>query len=232
MPVGHTTWTVLDNGPIEKLEDNLWYVSGKMRGGNERKMLIARRDDGDLVIFNAIALDDAGMKDLEAFGRPRYLVVPNAFHRMDAFIWKQRYPELKVVAPRGSTDAVAKAVAVDLACDGLPADARVSVMHPRGVEREAMMVVRHGKGMSVVMCDSLLNMKASQVKFPFSLAMAPLGTLSVPRFARWMFVKDRPAFKSHLDELAAEVTRVFPGHGTVVDSGAGDALRAAAARLA
>ena len=30
MAVGYTTWTVLDNRPIDKLESNLWHVSGRM----------------------------------------------------------------------------------------------------------------------------------------------------------------------------------------------------------
>src|SRR5258706_8421016 len=97
-----TSWTVLDHAPIEKLTENAWSVSGVMPGGNQRRMTIARRSDGKLVIHNAIALGDAEMKELEAFGRPSYLVVPNGFHRQDAIIYKQRYPELVVLCPRNA----------------------------------------------------------------------------------------------------------------------------------
>ena len=100
MAAGFTTWTVLKNKPIAKLEPNLWYVSGRMARGTERKMVVAKRSDGDFVIFNAIALDPAGMAELEAYANLRYLLVPNGFHRQDAIIWKTRYPQLKVVFTR------------------------------------------------------------------------------------------------------------------------------------
>ena len=39
------------------------------------------------------------MRDLEAYGAPAFLIVPNDHHRLDAQIWKERYPALKVIAP-------------------------------------------------------------------------------------------------------------------------------------
>ena len=232
MAVGFTTWTVLDNKPIDKLEANLWHVSGRMKGGNERKMVVAKRGDGDLVIFNAIALDEPGMAQLEAWGRPGYLVVPNGFHRQDALIWKQRYPGLKVVAPRGAEKAVAKATAVDLRCDELPADDRVVLTHPAGLaNKEALMIVKHDHGQTLVTCDALLNLTSKDAKFPFSILLAPVNTLSTPRFTQWMFVKDRAAWQNQLAELAATTTRVVPGHGAIITTDAGAALAHAKALL-
>jgi hypothetical protein len=232
MAVGFTTWTVLDNKPIDKLEENLWHISGRMPGGNERKMVVARRGDGDLVIFNAIALAEPAMAELEAFGRPAYMVVPNAFHRQDAFIWKQRYPGIKVVAPRGARKAVAKAAPVELHCDEVPADDRVQVTHPQGLaDREALMIVRHGAGQTLVACDALLNMASRDVKFPFSFLLAPLDTLSTPRAIRWMMLRDRAAWVRHLEQLAGTITRIIPGHGAIIEKDAAGALRGAAARL-
>ena len=45
-------WIVQPHGPIEKLEDNLWTVRGKVPGvpGFTRRMSIVRRDDGSLVV--------------------------------------------------------------------------------------------------------------------------------------------------------------------------------------
>src|SRR5689334_21741278 len=95
-----TTWTVLEHDPIEKLADNLWRVHGYM-DRVQRQMILARQPDGRLFVHNAIALDDAEMKEVEAWGTPSTIFVPNPFHRQDAFIWKQRYPEAKIVAPAG-----------------------------------------------------------------------------------------------------------------------------------
>ncbi len=232
MATGFTTWTVCKNQPIDKLEANLWHVSGKMPGGNERKMVVARRTDGDLVIFNAIALDDAGMAELEAFGRPAYLVVPNGFHRQDAYIWKQRYPDIRVVAPRGARKAVEKALPVDLLCDELPADPDVQLSHPAGLaDKEAILVVKHRVGQTLTTCDALLNVSSKVTKFPFSFLLAPIDKPSTPRLIRWMMLKDTKAWQAHLEQLATGTTRIIPGHGAIIDSDAPGALRSVAALL-
>ena len=209
------TWTV----------PNLWHVSGKMPGRNERKMVVAKRSDGDLVPFNAIALNPAGMAELESFGNPAYPVVPNGFHRQDAYIWKQHYPNLKVVAPRGAEKGVAKAVAVDLRCDELPSDAAITLTHRDGLaNKEALMIVKHEMGQTLVACDALLNMPSGIVTFLFSFLLASLDRLSTLPFTKWMFVKDRATWQAQLGQLAATTTRVIPGHGAIIDSQAGQAL--------
>src|ERR1044072_7121376 len=103
-----TTWTVLPHEPVTKHSENLWSVSGNMPRGNQRRMTVARRSDGKLVIHNPIALDDAEMKELEAFGKPAFLVVPNGFHRMDSQIYKQRYPDIAVLCPQRAQKKIAE----------------------------------------------------------------------------------------------------------------------------
>jgi hypothetical protein len=57
-------WTVLPHDPIEKHSSDLWSVSGNMPGGNQRRMTLARRADGGLVIHNPIALADDALREL------------------------------------------------------------------------------------------------------------------------------------------------------------------------
>lgn len=227
-----TTWTVLPHDPIEKHTENLWSVSGNMPGGNQRRMTIARRADGKLVIHNPIALDDAEMKEVEALGKPAYLIVPNAFHRQDAIIYKQRYPEMSVHCPQTARKRVSQIVDVAGHMDEIPKDADVEVFHLRGMkEREGAVRVRSKTGSALVFNDALLNLEPGKGAAGFF--MAPTGTLSVPRFARWMLVKKGAELKQHLQELAASpgLTQVVPGHGKVLETGAATALQAAAARL-
>lgn len=219
MAVGFTEWTVLKHKPIDKLEANLWHVSGLMKGGNERKMVVAKRSDGDLVIFNAIALDDAEMAELEAFGKPKYLVIPNAFHRQDALIYKMRYPDIKVIAGAGAAKGAAKAVPVDLTLDQYKGDGDVQIIAPAGfADKEAMLIVKHdGGAQTVATCDAILNLTSKDAKFPFSMMLAPVDTPSTPRLIRWMFLKDKKAWQAQLAELATNTTRVIPGHGLILN---------------
>jgi hypothetical protein len=51
---------------------------------------------------------------IESLGRPEVMIVPNGHHRADAAVYKQRYPNLSVVCPKGSQTAVAEKVQVKL----------------------------------------------------------------------------------------------------------------------
>lgn len=232
MPVGYTTWTVCPHDPIEKLDPKLWRVSGMMENGRvQRSMSIARRADGDLIVFNAIALDEPEMAELTSFGRVAWLVVPNAYHRQDIFTWKQRFPDAKVVAPRGGVKAVSKAVPVDLCCDELPKDPEIWLGHTEGCgEKEALMIVPGREGASVVANDVLCNLPASK-GFPLSLFMGPLGRLSVPRAIRWFLVKDTRAVADQLDRLGQDLARIIPGHGQILTGAAAKEGLAGAAAL-
>jgi hypothetical protein len=227
-----TTWTVLPHEPIVKHSENLWSVSGNMPGGNQRRMTVARRSDGRLVIHNAIALDDAEMAELEAFGKPAFLVVPNGFHRMDSSIYKQRYPEMVVLCPERAKKKISEVVEVAGHLDEMPKDSNVELFHLRGMkEREGALRVRSNGSTALVFNDTLLNMPARGGVVEFF--MAPVGTLSVPRFTRWMLMSSSADLKAHLQELAASpsLAQIVPGHGDVVAKDAASALGQAAARL-
>jgi len=232
MPKCFTTWTVLPHDSIEKHSQNLWSVSGKMKSGNQRRMTVARRSDGGLVIHNPIALGDDEMRELEAFGKPAFIIVPNAFHRMDSLIYKQRYPEAAVLCPQGARKKVSELVEVAGNLDEMPKDPDVELFHLRGLgQKEGALRVRDGARTGLVFNDTLLNITKRGGALGFF--MAPTGTLGVPRFVRWMMMKSSGQLKEHLSELAASpgLAHVVPGHGSVVSAEAPRSLQSAAERL-
>jgi hypothetical protein len=194
-------------------------------------MSVARLRDGRLVVHNAIALDDAEMKELDAWGEVAAILVPNRFHRQDCRIWKDRYPKARVLCPKAATAAVAKAVAVEGSYSDAPGDDTVRVRHLEGIgEREGVIEVHSADGVTLVFCDTLLNLPARGG--PIGFLLHPTGVPSVPRFTRWFFAKDLGALQKDLRALAAlRPVRLIPGHGAVVTDGTA-ALEAAAARLA
>ncbi len=227
-----TSWTVLPHDPIEKHTTNLWSVSGKMPGGNQRRMTVARRSDGKLVVHNPIALSEPEMQELEAFGKPEFLVVPNAFHRMDSLIYKQRYPQAAVLCPQAARKKVSQPVDVAGHPDEMPRDADVELFHLRGMnEKEGALRVRDGAHTALVFNDTLLNIPKRGG--PVGFLMAPTGVLAVPRFIRWMMLKSAGELKAHLAELSASpgLSHVVPGHGDVIQQSAAGALNDALARL-
>jgi hypothetical protein len=219
-----TEWTVLEHKPIEKVSENLWRVTGLL-GSIQRQMAMARMNDGRVVINNAIALDDASMKDLEAWGEPAVLLVPNAFHKQDALIWKKRYPKMTVVAPPKGQKKIAKLVAVDKLTHEAPTDDRVRVSSMDGNPSDTLLEVKSDDGTTIVFCDQILNLEKKGGAIGF--ALSPTGRVSVPRVTRWLGIKDRKAFTQHVERLAGtpDLKRLMFGHGSGVRENAAAELR-------
>ena len=88
------------HGPLEKLADNLWVVDGELpHMPIGRKMTVIKKSTGALVLHSPIALDDAGMRNLEALGEIEVLLVPNGWHRIDLARYAKRYPSAAIYAP-------------------------------------------------------------------------------------------------------------------------------------
>lgn len=230
-------WKVLPHDPIEKLADNLWRVRGKLPNMSLRRvMTVVRLSDGRLVIHSAIALEDAAMRELEAFGTPAFLVVPNRFHRLDAARYKRRYPSLRVLCPAGARKHVEQVVPVD--GDDLElADPAVKVERLAGIrDYEHVMIVRSSDGVTVVFCDAVFNMGKPR-DFAGKLAAALMNNAGAPkvsRLFRLVGVKDKRALRGELERFAAlpDLARVIVAHDRLASGpDAAAALRAAAASL-
>ena len=231
-------WNVLAHGPLEKLADNLWWVEGSLRGMSlKRVMVIARMRDGRLVIHNAIALEEARMKEIEALGQPSFLVVPNAVHRLDAPAYKARYPALTVVAPKGSRSKIERVVGVDLTYEQFPGDDTVRFETLPGVaDAEGAMIVRSSDGVTLVLNDAVFNMdkKRDFLGWFFTTLLGSAPGPRVSRLAKLLLVKDKLALRAELERLAElpELKRLVVAHEKVSHGpDAAAALRTAATYL-
>jgi len=233
-------WTVLPHGKLTRLDENLLSVTGWLNmppmGQVERRMSVVRLRDGRLVIYSAIALDEAEMRALERFGTPSILIVPNSIHRMDSKIWKDRYPAMTLVAPAGARAKVEKIVHVD-ATDvdfGDPAVRFVPV--PGTGEREAALVVETASGTTLIVSDLIFDLK------------------NRPGLSGWFFKKIRltgdephlpPVVRKRLvnntEELRAQferwsrlpnLNRVVIAHGSIIGNDAAEVLERMAKELA
>jgi hypothetical protein len=229
------TWNVLPHGPVTELAENLRAVEGALPGMPlKRRMTVAMLSDGRLVIHNPIALEESEMAKLDAWGKPAYLVVPNGYHRLDSANFKRRYPDAKVVCPRGAKKKVEEVVPVDLGYDEVPADAAVSFEQLAGVnDAEGVLSVRSPDGVTLVFNDVLFNVPSLPGFTGFLMTlMGSTGGPKVTLVGRLLVVKDKPALRAHLERLAVpEVRRLIPGHGDVVQERAAEVLREVAGRL-
>ena len=216
----HTTWNVRPHGPIEKLSDRLWRIEARLESIDLRRvMTVARRADGTLVVHNAIPLGEAEMAELDAWGKVATIVVPNRFHRLDARPFSDRYPEARVLCPRGATRHVQKAVKVAGSYEDLPADGTVDLVSLDGTkEREGVMIVR-GDVTSVVLNDAVFNMDHAGGFFGFLLRLiGASGKPCVEVGMRWLMISDKKAFRAHIESLAAlpRLAHVVVSHHKVI----------------
>lgn len=206
-PKARDRWNVLPHKEIEQLADNLWRVEGSLRSMPlKRVMTLARLPDGDLVIHNGIALPEALMAQIEGWGRPRYLVVPNGWHRLDAAAYLRRYPDLEVLCPRGARKQVAKVVPVTGDYQAFsPPDGSVRLEQIDGVgEAEGVMVVRSDDGTTLVFNDLIFNMPhlPGPSGLFFRYVSQGTGGPRITRIGRLIMIKDKRACRASLESLA------------------------------
>ncbi len=238
MVEAYQTWKVHEHGPLEQLEPNLMRAEGSLpRMEMKRVMTVARRADGKVVIHNAIALAEPEMERIEALGEVAFLVVPNGYHRLDARIFKDRYPAAKVVCPAAAVSRVERVVPVDLTYDDFPEDADVVVRHVDGTRRrEGVMIVRHGETATIVFNDLIFNMPHLHgfTGFVLRRLTGSTGGPKVTRIARLFLVDDNPAVAGDLRRLADTpgLSRIIVSHQDVIATDPAGILRRLADGLA
>ena len=232
------SWKVLPHGKLVPVDDNILTVVGEIHMPLmelPRRMTVVRLRDGRLVVWSAIALDDAEMATFEAFGRPAFLVVPNDHHRLDAKAWKDRYPEVQVVAPAGAREKIAKAVAVDTTAPDF-ADPDVQFMAVPGTrDLEAALVVRSPGGTTLVLNDLVGNIDNESGLGGWLLRLMGFAgdEPHIPAPVKMMMVKDTDALRAQLLQWAGDTSlkRILVSHGAPIEDDPRQTLRNLAAAL-
>ena len=239
MPKPFTEWTVLPHGKLSRLDDNLLSVTGDIHmpvGDFPRRMTVVRLQSGKLAIYSAIALDEVEMRALEDFGEPSFLIVPNDIHRLDAKIWKDRYPDLAVIAPAGVRKKVETVVPVDRTTVDF-ADSRVEYVTVAGTEeREAALLVKTWSGTTLVVNDLIWNLEhlPGVGGWLFRVMGLSCGKPCIPAVVELREIKDKKALRGQLEAWAriADLNRIIVSHGAIVTRDAPSVLTHLAQALA
>lgn len=230
-------WAALPHSAIEKLDPNLWRVEGSLPNMPLRRvMTVARLENEELIIYNAIALDEPEMKELEAWGTPAYLVIPNAWHKLDAARFATRYPEAKVIAPSAQRAKVLGVVPRAAGPEQLAMNSEVTIREFEGTGgRELYMTVRSGSHITLILADAVFNMPHGKGMQGFVLrhVTQSSGGPRVSRVGRLLLVKDRTAFAAQLRSLATDdLKRVIVAHHETISEKPAQALLRVADSLA
>lgn len=234
-----TEWTVLPHGKLAQLTNNILTVTGELHmplGDFPRRMTVVRLSSGKLVIFSAIALDEDEMQQLEDFGTPAYLIVPNELHRMDAKIWRDRYPLMKVITPAGVRSKVAELVPVDATHVEFDDPRVLFVTVPGTNEREAALQVHSHGGTTLVINDLIWNVddRPGLSGWLFRVLGFTGREPKMPGLIQLRAVKQKEELRAQLEAWSriTDLNRIVVSHGNIVIREPAQALARLAEQLA
>jgi hypothetical protein len=219
-------WTVLPHGKLTRINERIVAVVGELKMPLlelPRRMTAVRLSSGDLAIFSAIALREPDMAELEAFGRPAFLIVPSERHRLDAPAYAQRYPGITVVAPSAGREKVANVVRVDTTRPdfGDPTVRYIEIAADCALEVDGddgltIIVNEHGLGGWLLRVMGFAG-EDPQVPGPVKLALGKHKAEVAQQFRRW----------AERDDLR----RIIVSHGDSIETDPRGVLRTLAASL-
>jgi hypothetical protein len=225
MPSFNKEWKVLPHGRVRTVDDRIVTVEGDIPmplGKFPRRMTVVGLSRNRSAIFSAMALEEPDMRRVEEIGTPSFLIVPNGHHRLDAHVWKQRYPKLKVMCPPAAKASVSQAAPVDSTEDILR-DRDVDFVVVQGTgEAEAALVVRRRGATTLIANDVIAN-----VRHPPGIGAKIIARLfgfgvkhpQVPRVVKRVMVKDKGKLADQLREWSKipGLRRIIPSHGDMIE---------------
>lgn len=238
MTAVHEHWTVLPHGPLTRVDDGIYTVTGEIPMPLvhlQRRMTVVQVDSNATLIYSAVALDEPGMRMLESLGTPRWLIVPGDAHRLDAKIFKERYPGIRVIAPRGARARVEKALAVDDS-DADFNDPNVLFKSVPGTGgHEAALLVRRASGVTLILNDLIGNLRRKGGFEGWLLHVMGFGSdqPQIPTVERFLMIKNKNDLKRQLLSWAdsGEITRILMSHGAPIGRDVSGTLRRLAQSL-
>lgn len=229
-------WVVQPHGPLVQVAEGIWTVEGSIAmplGRFPRRMTVLALAQGGLAVWSPISLDAEQMARVDGLGRVRFLIVPNAGHRLDVAAWLGRYPDAKVIAPHGAQADVAEAAPVG-GIGGDVGDPALAFERVAGTKAdEYALIVTRDEGRTLILNDIM-----SSIRRPRGLAAKLMTRLlgfgitrpRTSRPVRRMFVSDPAALATQFRAWAAlpDLRRIIVSHVDVIE----DAPRAALERAA
>jgi len=221
--------------PIAFVDDGLFVVEGRWKKSPfERKMTVFRLASGEVAVHGGIAMDDAGMAELEAVGRPGWILVPNRLHASEAGWYAERYPSAHVLVPAESRKILfEKLPRIDGSLDDdWPAAlaGELAIVPLRGT-RIAEIAVVHAASGTLVLTDACFHYRDRDLPPIARLGMrlnGAYGGLRVSRIFKAFVVTDRGALRASIETLLEHpFHRVIVSHGRTLHEGGREAIREA-----
>ncbi len=226
-------WTVLPHRKLRRVNERIVTVIGELKMPLlelPRRMTVVQSRAGNLVIFSAIALEEPDMAELEALGRPAFLIVPSERHRLDAPSYLRRYPNLTVVGPRAGAEKIGEVVRVETSTPnfGDPSIRYVEVAADSALE------VDGEDGLTLIVNDLIGDIHGEKGLGGWLLrVMGFAGDPDVPGPVKLTLGKRKSEVAQQFRRWAERenLRRIIVSHGDIIDTDPRETLRTLAASL-
>lgn len=223
---------------LAEVAPGIWIAERGVGGGWHNAMFIVRLRTGGVLVHSPTRMGDAMLEQVAALGPVEVLFAPNNFHHLGLPRYRERFPGALVVASEAARPRLLKqghASIADLseAAPLLPEGG--SFLECEGLKNgEVFLSLDAGGDRVWIVCDAFFH-ETRPTQFPRSLLFRALGVapgLRIGRTFQWVGVRDRRVYRAWLEQaLERELpARIFVSHGTPIEVGDGEALRAEIAR--
>jgi len=147
-------------------------------------------------------------------------VKPNDIHRMDAKIWKARYPALKVIAPAEGRAKIEEIVPVDGTTVDFADPAVRLITVPGTGDKELALLVEGGSGTTLVLNDLIFNLanRPGLAGWLFKTVGMTGDEPHIPPVVKMKQVDDKVALKAQLQRWSQlpNLKRILVSHGPMI----------------
>lgn len=228
---------VFPHTALRQLAPNLWVVQGEFPAAKlPRNMVVYRYAKDSLLLHSVVALNERGMKQLEALGEPSVMVIPHWDHWAHVTAYKRRYPRIEVICPRASIDRISKRVPVDCSSEEYFPRHDITYQVPPGIDpvEGVLEVSLNGSEVAVIMNDLITNVPHQPGLYGLLLRLTrSTGRPRVIFFVRRGLRVQRPLVRKYIESLAArrEVRIVTTSHGDCLVTDVAETLATVARSL-
>lgn len=218
---------------MRQLAEDLWVVERPLRFGGlalGTRMSVVRLRDGSLFLHSPVALDDDLQAALLRLGTPRHAVAPNRFHHLFVGEYRRAFPEVRLYAAPGLPEK-RRDLTFDAVLSDVPPPAwagQLDQEHFKGFPIMSEVAFCHRASRTLLTCDLAFNL-GPEAPFVTRLAMRLVGGYGRlgPSMVEKVLIRDRAAARESLARILGwDFDRVVVTHGTVLESGGREALRA------
>lgn len=223
---------------LTKLDESLWVASRPLKivvGDVGARMTVIRLPDGDLLVHSPVSLDTPTRAALDALGPVRWVVGPSKVHHLFLGEYAAAYPEAALLAAPGLEEKRRDLTFRHVLHDELPLPFDGAVLRHvfAGAPLMNEVVFFHPASRTLILTDLAFHLPpgAPNGARLFHLLVGATGRFGPHRIVR-LGIRDRAAAARSLEHvLGWDFDRVVVSHGTVLERGGREAMRAAFAFL-